>query len=73
LITVLAAKEGLKTLLETHKDLHVTVGTIDDTLSDKGKVLPGLGDAGDRQFHTPLIADEESLLHHSKRKRSIDE
>lgn len=70
---MIAAKEGLKTLLETHPDLYVTLGTVDETLSDKGKVLPGLGDSGDRQFHTPLIEDEEALLHPSKRKKSIDE
>jgi len=58
--------------VESHPDLHITVGTIDDELNDKGKVLPGLGDSGDRQFRTPLIDDEEALLHPSKRKRSVD-
>ena len=71
-MTVIASPEGLKTLLESHHDLQITVGTIDDQLNDKGKVLPGLGDSGDRQFRTPLLDedDEEALLHHSKRKRS---
>ena len=49
LLTVIASREGLKTLIESHPDLQITVGTIDDKLSDKGKVLPGLGDSGDRQ------------------------
>lgn len=73
LITVIAAREGLKALLENHPELQITVGTIDDNLNDKGKVLPGLGDSGDRQFRTPLIdeEDEEALLHFSKRKRSM--
>jgi len=71
-LTVIASREGLKTLVESHPDLHITVGTIDDELNDKGKVLPGLGDSGDRQFRTPLIDDEEALLHPSKRKRSVD-
>lgn len=69
---MIASREGLKALVESHPDLHITVGTIDDKLSDKGKVLPGLGDSGDRQFRTPLIDDEEALLHPSKRKRSVD-
>lgn len=72
LLTVIASREGLKTLVEAHPDLIITVGTIDDKLSDKGKVFPGLGDSGDRQFRTPLIEDEEALLHVSKRKRSVD-
>lgn len=72
LLTVIASREGLKALTESHPDLQITVGTIDHKLNDKGKVLPGLGDSGDRQFRTPLIEDEdeEGLLHHSKRKRS---
>lgn len=72
LLTVIASREGLKTLIESHPDLQITVGTIDDKLSDKGKVLPGLGDSGDRQFQTAMIDDEEALLHVSKRKRSVD-
>jgi hypothetical protein len=41
---------------------------MDTKLSDKGQVLPGLGDSGgDRQFRTPLIDDEQALLHPSKR------
>ena len=72
LLTVIASRQGLKTLVESHPDLLITVGTIDNTLSDTGKVLPGLGDSGDRQFQTPLIEDEEALLHVSKRKRSVD-
>ena len=72
LLTVIASREGLKTLIESHPDLQITVGTIDDKLSEKGKILPGLGDAGDRQFQTPVVDDEEALLHVSKRKRSVD-
>jgi len=72
LLTVVASREGIKTILESHPDISITVGTIDEKLSDNGKLLPGLGDSGDRQFKTPVIDDEEELLHVSKRKRSVD-
>lgn len=58
-------------LLRYHPDVHVTVGHIDDKLNEDGDVLPGLGDAGDRLFGTPMINDEEELVHPSKRKRTM--
>jgi hypothetical protein len=70
-IAVIGSREGLKQLSEAHPDVRLTVGTVDETLKD-GIVLPGLGDAGDRQFGTASVSvdDEESLLHPSKRKRA---
>jgi uracil phosphoribosyltransferase len=69
-IAVIGSREGLKQLTDAHPDVRLTVGTVDETLKD-GIVLPGLGDAGDRQFGTASVSvdDEESLLHPSKRKR----
>lgn len=58
-------------LLKYHPDVHITVGHVDEKLNDDGDLVPGLGDAGDRLFGTPLIADEEELVHHSKRKRTM--
>jgi len=49
----------------------VTLGHIDEELNADGDVMPGLGDAGDRLFGTPLIEDEEELVHPSKRKRTM--
>lgn len=71
-ICVIASKKGLNNLIRDHPDVCVTVGTLDEKLTDEGTVLPGLGDAGDRLFGTDMIEDEEALLHPSKRKRSID-
>jgi len=51
--------------------VHVTIGHIDENLNAEGNLMPGLGDAGDRLFGTPMIADEEELVHHSKRKRTM--
>ena len=73
-ITVIASESGLKTLSKNHPDVDITVGTIDKELTDDGALLPGIGDAGDRLFGTPMIDDDEALLHPSKRRKtSIDE
>ncbi|MBI4912749.1 MAG: uracil phosphoribosyltransferase [Acidobacteria bacterium] len=52
LVSVLAAPEGLDRLGSDHPDLAVVVGAVDRQLNDKGYILPGLGDAGDRLFGT---------------------
>ena len=49
---ILAAPEGLKLLEETHPDIDIFVGELDDHLNDHGYIVPGLGDAGDRIFVT---------------------
>lgn len=74
IVCVLASKQGLLKIQEAHPDIYVTVGMIDDVLTDKGVVLPGLGDVGNRLYATEPIMDEdhESLLLPSKRKRSVD-
>jgi len=52
LVAVLAAPEGLRRLQSDHPDLRIVVGAVDRQLNDKGYILPGLGDAGDRLFGT---------------------
>ena len=49
---LLAAPEGLRTLMEAHPDVAVTLGAIDSHLNEHGYIVPGLGDAGDRIFGT---------------------
>lgn len=49
---LLAAPEGVERLQETHPDVSMYLGAIDSHLNDKGYIVPGLGDAGDRQFGT---------------------
>jgi hypothetical protein len=46
------------------------VGVIDEELNEPGEVVLGLGDTGNRLFHTPHIDNDEYLIHSSKRKRS---
>ncbi|MFL5521208.1 MAG: uracil phosphoribosyltransferase [Gemmatimonadales bacterium] len=52
LVCLLAAPEGVRTMLERHPDVTVTVAALDDQLNDHGYIVPGLGDAGDRIFGT---------------------
>lgn len=51
-VCVLAAPEGIKTFLEAHPDVPLITAAIDERLNDKGYIIPGLGDAGDRLFGT---------------------
>jgi uracil phosphoribosyltransferase len=45
-----AAPEGLKRLSESHPDVGIYVCAVDSHLNDRGYIVPGCGDAGDRQF-----------------------
>jgi uracil phosphoribosyltransferase len=49
---LVAAPEGIKALVEAHPDVNIFVASIDERLNDKGYILPGLGDAGDKIFGT---------------------
>jgi uracil phosphoribosyltransferase len=51
-VGILAAPEGVATLQEAHPDVSVHIAAIDDHLNEHGYIVPGLGDAGDRQFGT---------------------
>ncbi|MCK4741026.1 MAG: uracil phosphoribosyltransferase [Anaerolineales bacterium] len=51
-IGVIASPEGISTLHKKHPDVHIHLAAIDRELNEHGYILPGLGDAGDRQFGT---------------------
>ncbi|KAL0338273.1 UNVERIFIED_CONTAM: Uracil phosphoribosyltransferase [Sesamum angustifolium] len=51
-ISAVAAPPALKKLSEKFPGLHVYAGILDPTVNDKGFIIPGLGDAGDRSFGT---------------------
>ena len=51
-LCLVAAPEGVKRMLEGHKDVPVYAAALDRELNAKGYILPGLGDAGDRLFGT---------------------
>ncbi len=49
---LVAAPEGIKAVQDAHPDVHIYTASVDDRLNDKGYILPGLGDAGDKIFGT---------------------
>lgn len=51
-VGILAAPEGIAELHKNHPDVPIHIAKIDEKLNDVGYILPGLGDAGDRQFGT---------------------
>jgi uracil phosphoribosyltransferase len=51
-VGLIAAPEGIANLHEHHPDVPINVAAVDDHLNDVGYIVPGLGDAGDRQFGT---------------------
>jgi uracil phosphoribosyltransferase len=51
-VGILAAPEGIERLHSAHPDVAIHIAAIDQGLNEHGFILPGLGDAGDRQFGT---------------------
>ena len=49
---LIAAPEGIERLSREHPDVPIHVAALDERLNDIGYIVPGLGDAGDRQFGT---------------------
>jgi uracil phosphoribosyltransferase len=52
LLNLIAAPEGVEAVSSAHPDVEIYCAALDRELNDKGYILPGLGDAGDRQFGT---------------------
>lgn len=52
LACLVAAPEGVKLVEEKHPDIDIYIAHLDDHLNEKGYIVPGLGDAGDRLFGT---------------------
>ncbi|MFO1257084.1 MAG: uracil phosphoribosyltransferase [Gammaproteobacteria bacterium] len=51
-ICILAAPEGVRKFTSAHPDVNIYTASLDRCLNEKGYILPGLGDAGDRLFGT---------------------
>ena len=49
---LIAAPEGVRALAGSHPDVAIHLAALDSHLNEKGYIVPGLGDAGDRQFGT---------------------
>ena len=53
LACLVAAPEGVARVQAAHPEVAITVGALDERLNDKGFIVPGLGDAGDRLYGEP--------------------
>ncbi|MGB0412549.1 MAG: uracil phosphoribosyltransferase [Pikeienuella sp.] len=51
-ICLLASPEGIAKMNAAHPDVKIYTASVDECLNEKGYILPGLGDAGDRMFGT---------------------
>ena len=51
-ISILSSPEGIEKLSKTFNDVNIYTSSIDERLNNKGYIIPGLGDAGDRIFNT---------------------
>jgi uracil phosphoribosyltransferase len=52
LVNLIAAPEGVEAVSKAHPDVEIYCAALDRQLNEKGYIMPGLGDAGDRQFGT---------------------
>jgi len=51
-VGLIGAPEGIAAMQRAHPDIPIHLAAIDESLNEHGYILPGLGDAGDRQFGT---------------------
>jgi len=51
-LCLLASPEGIERFTAAHPDVPVFTAAIDEKLNEKGYIVPGLGDAGDRMYGT---------------------
>ena len=51
-VGLIASPEGIKAMQDAHPDIDIYIAAIDERLNERAYIIPGLGDAGDRQFGT---------------------
>jgi uracil phosphoribosyltransferase len=51
-VGLIASPEGIKAMQTAHPDIDIYIAAIDNHLNERAYIVPGLGDAGDRQFGT---------------------
>jgi len=54
LVSLIAATDGVSFIQRMHPDVHLWLGSVDDELTAKSYIVPGLGDAGDLLFGEKL-------------------
>ena len=52
LVCLVGAPEGVKVIEKNHPDVELVLASLDEKLNERGYIVPGLGDAGDRLFGT---------------------
>ncbi len=52
LVSLVGVPEGVQAVQHAHPDVDIYLAALDDHLNEKGYIVPGLGDAGDRIFGT---------------------
>ena len=52
LMCLVGCPEGVNAVEKAHPDVHIFIASVDERLNEKGYIVPGLGDAGDRIFGT---------------------
>jgi len=52
-LNIIGAPEGLAFVQNTHPDVDIFISQIDENLNENKYIIPGLGDAGDREYNTP--------------------
>mmetsp|Transcript_6473 Transcript_6473/g.14284 ORF Transcript_6473/g.14284 Transcript_6473/m.14284 type:complete len:231 (-) Transcript_6473:221-913(-) len=72
-ISAVGSRAGVTRLSELHPDIDIFMGAVDEHISEEGMIMPGVGDAGDRQFGTldeiPELMPEASLSPTGANKR----
>lgn len=53
-LCIIAAPEGIRKIQQEHPDVSIYCATLDKTLNERGYIVPGLGDAGDRIYGTQI-------------------
>ncbi len=61
-VGLIAAPEGIETLHREHPDVDIYVAAVDERLNEHAYIVPGLGDAGDRQNATSMTDPTEELF-----------
>ncbi len=59
-LNIIAAPEGIELLHKEFPELEIITAAVDERLNEKGYIVPGLGDAGDRIFNT-VVNEKESI------------
>lgn len=69
-VSIIASQDGIKRIVESHPDVEVNIGAVDEIVTGDGRMIQGIGDTSARLFGPSLDDGEEILLQPSKRKRN---